>query len=188
MEVVLSHRPPLWPRRSGLRTGRLTKASEAAGRKTRCKKWPHAARRADDGQSSTQDPTRISSLKVWTGVRRCKGESVVPTPPHLGHSTKGPPARPEWVAGEWRQTVAKRPPVILRPPWFDPDWQGQWGGLMSSSPASSSDHRPPGKKSSSSTCPGPTTALFPLICFAQLNFRGHPATSFCKDHDPEGRG
>ena len=26
MDVVLSHRPPLWPRRSGLRTGRLTKA------------------------------------------------------------------------------------------------------------------------------------------------------------------
>lgn len=64
---MLSHRPPLWPRRSGLRSGRLTKASEAAGRKTRCKLLPHAVCWAGNGQSWRQRPARLPSLRDWIG-------------------------------------------------------------------------------------------------------------------------
>lgn len=70
IDVVLSHRPPLWPRRSGLRTGRLTKASEAARRKTRCKQLPHAV---VSRQASLEDRDQ-SDYPAW-GIGE-EGEEV----------------------------------------------------------------------------------------------------------------
>lgn len=166
-DVVLSHRPPLWPRRSDLRTGRLTKASEAARRKTRCKQQSRAVWRAGSGESWRYRPARLPSLRDWfigwRGV--CGRQSLGLTPPHLGQWTKGPPAIPQEVVEERRQTVAKRPPVIPWLLWFDPDWKVQRQGLkrIRPSPNSSADHHHPhhhGKKSSSSTCPGPAQACF----------------------------
>lgn len=131
LDVLLSHRPPLWPRRSDLRTGRLTKASEAARRKTRCKQRSRAVWRAGSGESWRYRPARLPSLRDWfigwRGV--CGRQSQGLTPPHLGQWTKGPPAIPQEVAEERRQTVAKRPPVIPWLLWFDPDWRVQRQGL-----------------------------------------------------------
>lgn len=174
-------RPPHWPPDQSLWGSRAENKMQAA---TPCsvleRQWPVL----EMGNSQT------TSLRDWgEGVRRC-GESVVPTPPHLGQWTKGPPARPEAVAGEWRQTVAKRPPVISRPPRFDPDWGGQQGGLREQLPLPPplTTTNPPGQKVFLLHVPWARNSAFSLICFAQLNFRGHPATSLWKGHDPGGRG
>lgn len=147
IDVVLSHRPPLWPRRSDLWSGRLTKAFRGSwAEKQDANSYP--TQRDEQAMGRRDDGDR--------GVRKCvEGRSVLPTPPRLGQWTKGPPDRPEGAAWEWRQTVANRPPVILWPLWFDLHWGGQQGGLTPF-------HlllwppNPQGKKSSSSTCPGLT--------------------------------
>lgn len=46
---------------------------------------------------------------------------------------------------------------------------------------------PPGQKVVLLHVPWACDSTFSLIWFAQLNFRGHPATSLCKGHDPGGQ-
>lgn len=117
--------------------------------------------------------------EVW------EGQSAVPTPPHLGQWTKRPPARPEGVA-EWGHTVAKRPPVIGHGVTFIEDVNKR--GLRAAPPPPPLTSNPPRQKVFLFHVPWACNSAFSLICFAQLNFRGHPATSLCKGHDPGGRG
>ena len=176
--VTQKVRPPHWPPDQSLRRQPGGK-QDANSHPTQC---------GEQAVTSLEDRDR-PEYPAWGpgggGVRRC-GESVVPTPPHLGQWTKGPPARPEVGGGGVKTTSCQETTS-------DPATAAVWPRLRRSTrgaheqlPPASPDRQPPpqGKKSSSSTCPGPENGAFPLICFAQLNFRGHPATSLCRGRDP----
>lgn len=93
------------------------------------------------------------------------------------------PTRPEAVVGEWRQTVAKRPPVIRDRRSLTPIEKVNKGGSQSSLPPFPLTTTPQAK-SLPPRASSLTNDTFSLICFAQLNFRGHPATSCNKGPDP----
>lgn len=158
LDVVLSHRPPLWPRRSDLTTKRLTNSFWGS----RVENNMQTA--SSHGVASTQWPvTKIATwLRGWGMWEEASAAYYSPSlrPVNQGTTsqTRRGGRRGRWEGWERRQTVAKRPWVILRPLRFDPDWGGQRGDRQTTKQK---------KKSSSSTCPE-TRVLTDLFCSIKL--------------------